>query len=176
LGNPATGRPVGKPVRHAAGVEALAFSPDGKLLATASRDLIVQLWDPVAGVVQGQPFQFQAPVQALAFSPRNGRLLATASADGTARLWDLRTRLPCGPPFRHDAFVTSVAFTPDSRFLITGSFDKTVRLWRLPVPLSDLDEMKQLTHVALGARLNGQGVVEAVPWQEWQQLRDQGRR
>jgi WD40 repeat protein/serine/threonine protein kinase len=174
LWNPATGQSAGEPLRHAGWVEALAFSPDGKHLAVASRDLIVQLWDPVACTRQGQPFQFQAAVQALAFSP-DGRWLATASADGTARLWDLHTRLPCGPPFRHEAFVSSLAFTPDGRHLLTGSFDQTSRLWRLPVRFTDPNEMKRRTHLALGARLNGQGVVEAIPWQEWQQLRDELR-
>jgi WD40 repeat protein len=175
LWDPATGQPAGEPLRHAGMIEALAFSPDGKQLAVASRDLIVQLWDPVARTRQSQPFQFQAAVQALAFSP-DGRWLATTSADGTARLYDPRTRLACGPAFRHDAFVTSLAFTPDGRYLLTGSFDRTARLWRLPVPFNDPDEMKRRTHLALGARLNEQGVVEAIPWQEWQQLRDQVHR
>ncbi len=171
-----TGRPRGLALQHQAPIAGIAFSPDGKRLASASRDLIVSLWDPVSGTRQGQPFQFQAPVQALAFSPGDGRWLATASADGTARLWDPPTRMPCGPPFRHEAFITSVVFTPDRRFLLTGSFDQTVRLWQLPEPFADLDEMRRRTHVALGARLNAHDAVEAIPWQEWQQLRDRGRK
>jgi WD40 repeat protein/serine/threonine protein kinase len=175
LWDPATGQPAGEPLSHAGQVEALAFSRDGQQLAAASSDLIVQLWDPRTGTRQGQPLQFQAPVQALAFGPDDSRWLATASADGTARLWDLRTRLACGPPFRHEAFVTSLAFTPSSAYLITGSLDKTVRLWRLPARFKDVDEMRRRTHVALGARLNAQGVVEAIGWKEWQRLRDELR-
>jgi WD40 repeat protein len=175
LWNPATGESMGEPLRHACWIEALAFSPDGKQLAVASRDCIVQLWDPVTHTRQGQPFQFQAPVQALAFSPGDGRWLATASADGTAHRWDLHTRLACGPPFRHEAFVTSLSATPDGRHLLTGSFDQTARLWRLPVQVNDPDEMRRRTHLALGARLNEQGVVEAIGWKEWQRLRDELR-
>ncbi len=65
----------------------MAFSPDGRLLATASEDGTAQLWDPATGehlrTLTGQT----GWVRGVAFSP-DGRLLATASLDETARLWD----------------------------------------------------------------------------------------
>jgi len=90
LWDPATGRPVGVPLHVAsaqAGVSAVAFSPNGQLLASAGGDGTVRLWDPASGQPIGTPLQTGANrVDAVAFSP-NGQLLASAQVDGTVRLW-----------------------------------------------------------------------------------------
>ena len=65
----------------------VAFSPDGRLLATASLDGTARLWDPATGEHRRTLTGHTGWVHGVAFSP-DGRLLATASDDGTARLWD----------------------------------------------------------------------------------------
>lgn len=169
-----TGEHHGPFLWHEGRVEALAFSPDSMRLATASSDLTVRFWDTATGQALPQTIRPHGMVQSLAFSP-SGRLLATASVDGFARLWDLETGLSCGPPFTHDTFATAVAFSPNEQWLATGSFDKTARLWRLPQLLgeSNFGLMKLRTGVALGARFTPQGNVEAIPWQEWQRMRQE---
>ena len=101
-------------------VTAMAFSPDGKLLATADGDGTVRLWNPRTG----QPIGVPPPavtdwrrVTGVAFSP-DGMLLATASGDGTVRLWNPRTGQPVGAPLPPAATVsgggvTGIAFSPD---------------------------------------------------------------
>jgi len=94
LWNPVTRQPAGPP-HHATGnarygVHGLAFSPGGKLLASAGLDGTVRLWNPVTGQPVGAPIQASAQtgVGAVAFSP-DGKLLASAGGDGTVRLWQV---------------------------------------------------------------------------------------
>ena len=79
----------------------MAFSPDGKLLASADRDGTIQLSNPVTGKPVGAPLRAdtsdQGGVYGVAFSP-HGKLLASADADGTVRLWNPVTGRPVGSP------------------------------------------------------------------------------
>ena len=122
---------------HTGSVNGVAFSPEGRLLATASDDKTARLWDPATGKHLRTLTGHTASVEGVAFSP-DGHLLATASLDETARLWDpatgkhLRTltghtAVP-GRPFSSGT-VAGVAFSPDGRLLATGNQDHTVRLW-----------------------------------------------
>ena len=115
---------------HTGPVWAAAYSPDGRLLATASGDRDVWLWDTAAGQPHGSPLTGHAnAVNDVAFSP-DGRLLATASADLTVRMWDVAASQPHGPPLTgHTAAVNDAAFSPDGRLLATTSADLTVRMW-----------------------------------------------
>jgi hypothetical protein len=72
-------------------VNSIAFSPDGRLLASASEDNTVRLWDVASGAAVRTLEGHQGEVNGVAFSP-DGRLLASASGDKTVRLWDPRTR------------------------------------------------------------------------------------
>jgi WD40 repeat protein len=71
-------------------VNAVAFSPDGTLLATASYDGTARIWDPATGTTRATLQGHTGPVNAVAFSP-DGALLATASDDGTTRIWEVAT-------------------------------------------------------------------------------------
>jgi WD40 repeat protein len=115
---------------HTDPVYGVAFSPDGKLLATTSRDRTVRLWDVASGQPHGQPLTGHTDtVVGVAFSP-DGKLLATTSWDRTVRLWDVASGQPHGPPLTgHTDTVYGVAFRPDGKLLATASADKTVRLW-----------------------------------------------
>jgi WD40 repeat protein len=108
----------------------VAFSPDGKLLATTSADQTLRLWDTATGKPHGERLTGHTDtVNRVAFSP-DGALLATASSDRTLRLWDTATGKPHGPPLTgHADRVIGVAFSPDGSRLATSGTDGTVRLW-----------------------------------------------
>jgi len=115
---------------HTNYVSALAFSPDSSLLASASLDRTVRLWD----FEQGQEIkcisEHTKSVQSVAFSP-DGTLLASGSADTTIRVWDARTGQLVQVLDKHKGIVFGVAFSPDGSWLASASGDNTIKLWEV---------------------------------------------
>jgi WD40 repeat protein len=129
-----------KPTGH---VHCVAFSPDGRRLASASTDRTVKVWDAVTGKCLGTLEGHTDTIRAVAFSP-DGQTLASAGEDMTVRLWGADLGAPrgvlrghfgyvSGSPRKilrgHSGSVVGVAFRPDGRQLASASEDGTVRLW-----------------------------------------------
>jgi len=112
---------------HTDVVYAVAFSPDGKTLASSGSDATVRLWDVAGRKNTATLTGHRKRVLAVAFSP-DGKTLASGGEDHSVRLWDA-VRNECIASFLHVDEVSCVAFSPDGRTLASG--DQTVKLWDL---------------------------------------------
>lgn len=106
----------------------IAWSPDGRTLASVSADRTARLWRLHGDQMVGIPVSHADYVFCVAWSP-DGRLLATGANDETIRLTNGRTGEPIRDLTGHTGPIYSVAWSPDGRVLASGSFDRTIRLW-----------------------------------------------
>jgi WD40 repeat protein/serine/threonine protein kinase len=139
---------------HVGPVTAVAYSPDGTLLASACeqqlrvplpyikyvptgqrrsaseriRSGFVRLWDTATGRKRATLSGHEGSVHAVAFRP-DGQVLASAGDDGVIRWWETGTQKPCGVLSGHQGIVYGLAFSPDGRWLASAGEDKSVRLW-----------------------------------------------
>ncbi len=113
---------------HFFAVNSVAWSPDGKRIASASDDGTVQVWDALTG---GHVFPYRGhtlAVYAVAWSP-DGKRIASASDDETVQVWDAATGHRILNYRRHAGPVLAVAWSPDEKRIASASADGTVQVW-----------------------------------------------
>jgi WD40 repeat protein len=113
---------------HTDVIDALAFAPDGRRLASGSADWTARIWDVGSGRCEQVLRGHTAPVFGVAFSP-DGRRLATASWDRTGRIWSVETGQSEAVLRGHAKEVHCVAWRPDGQVVATGGSDRSIRLW-----------------------------------------------
>jgi CHAT domain-containing protein/Tfp pilus assembly protein PilF len=115
---------------HTRCVNSMAFSPDGKFLASGTDDKTIKLWNVGTGEELWTLAGRAERVCSVAFSP-DGGLLISLSADGMPTLWKMPAGRMLRPTDGHTGSVKSMAFSPDGRLLASGSEDEVIILWNV---------------------------------------------
>lgn len=112
------------------GAVSVAFSPDGKKIASGLGNAAIRLWDTVTNTLIEDLLGHVEIVTSVAFSP-NGTKLASGSRDKTVKLWNMATNTLIATLEGHAGAVRSLAFSPDGTRLASVSSDKTIKLWNM---------------------------------------------
>jgi WD40 repeat protein len=118
----------------------VAFSPDGRHVVVANDSGGMELWDVDSRRQDVTAFGDRPPdANSVAYSP-DGRLIASGGNDGVVRLWDSNSHKPTSEPMdpyqgmltdKVSPGIVSLTFTPDGAYLVSGGFDKMLRVWRV---------------------------------------------
>jgi WD40 repeat protein len=129
-------------LRHGDTLRSLAFSPDGRLLASGGWHRAVRLWDPGTGKELRQLVSPDKGVECLAFAP-DGKTVAGGGLESTVFLWDAGTGKMVRQLTGHKGKINAVIFSPAGDLLASAGEDGTIRLW-------EPDTGKELRHIAGG--------------------------
>jgi hypothetical protein len=116
--------------RHADIIHAVAFSPDGKILASTGYDRLIKLRDITAGKDLHTLKDHSDAVYSLAFSP-DGKLLASGAADRAVKVWDVATGERLYTLGDSTDWVYAVAWSPDGKHLAAAGVDRSIRVWEV---------------------------------------------
>ena len=143
---------------HHKEVWGLAFSPDGRTLASSGDDHTIKLWDVALGLEKTTLKAHGSLVTAVVFSP-DGKLLASAGWDKTIRLWKASSGALLATLEGHTAHVFTVAFSPDGKTLASAGDDRAIRFWEVATrrersaPLSHTKRVSSLAFAPDGKTL-----------------------
>ena len=109
-------------------VNSVAWSPDGRKIASGSEDKSLRVWDATSGAIMATLKGHSDYVTSVAYSP-DGKYIASGSCDKSLRVWDAMSGTCVATLEGHLDYVRSVAYSPDGKYIASGSWDNSVRVW-----------------------------------------------
>ena len=143
-----------------AGVSAVEFSPDGRVLTAASGETAA-IWNVSNGRQVGESLRHTAPVTAVRFSADCKRI-ATGADDGTVRLWDASNGLPLSEKLVNEKGVRDLIFSSDGKKLFSSSRDRAVKAWDVSTDVTPAEhrELAELARAISPLRISDAGQLE----------------
>ncbi len=157
---------------HSSPVNSLAYSPDGRHIASGSDDGSIKIWEADSGkallILSGYPF----PVNSVAYSP-NGRHIASVSWDDSIKIWEADSGKSLLTLSVHSYTVNSLAYSPDGRHIVSGSDYGSIKIWEADSgkalltfsghssPVNSVAYSPDGRHIASGSRDNSIKIWEA---------------
>jgi WD40 repeat protein len=134
-----SGQEIHKFIGHSDRITQVTFSPDGKILASVSRDKTAKLWNPNSGKSINTFAGHNKAINAIVFNP-NGQIVATAGEDRFIKIWETNTLKPIHNLIGHTNDIHSLSISSNGKILISASADGTTRMWSLQTtqPLATL--------------------------------------
>ncbi|CCD53466.1 hypothetical protein BofuT4_P135110.1 [Botrytis cinerea T4] len=137
-------------------VKHIAFSPDGKQIASVPSDGTIKLWDAMTGNLQRTIIGHSNWITTIAFSP-DSKKIASGSYDKTIKLWNAITGDLQRTLIGHSGWITTIAFSPDGKKIASGSSDQSIKLW-------DIAEALKVS------RIFGNRVGRHIDFRKWQEI------
>lgn len=116
---------------HTNRINALAYAPGGRRIASASSDKTIRTWDTATGASLFTYSNRSSGINTVSWSP-DGKRLVSGGNDKLVQVWDAQVGGHTFTYNQHSGFVTCVAWSPDGRFIASGSVDRTVQIWHAP--------------------------------------------
>jgi len=115
---------------HSGTIDSVAYSPDGKYIASGSSDKTIKIWEAETGRLLRTSTGHADNICSLGYSP-DGAYLASGSYDKTIRIWEVETGNCIKTLTGHVYVVGSVTYSPDGAYLASGFWDKTIKIWKI---------------------------------------------
>jgi WD40 repeat protein len=148
-------------VKEYSAVDDIAFSPDGKFIASASKNTIPRVWETETGKLIHELKGHQKPVISIAYS-KDGEHIYTSGNDATIIVWDSFSGKKLTKVFGHEDTVSSISVSPDGKYFVTSSADKTVRLWNAEYDLEFSDPKGRHKDIMYAFDLSDDGKILAT--------------
>ncbi|KAG8755155.1 hypothetical protein FRC12_010980 [Ceratobasidium sp. 428] len=128
------GQAIGQPLKaHTARVSCVVYSPDGACFASGSDDATIRIWDAHTGQPLGHPLQVIGGINHMAYSPDGAYIVTCHDSEFGVRIWGVEQCYKSTKSDQlirgHQSWVSAVAYSPDGTRIVSGSWDRTIRIW-----------------------------------------------